>query len=186
MQVFLHNCLYERAPASSEIDEDARAEPFLAPASTTWSLATRRAITSTRRTFMASWKASSIAVCRFEAPGSKAGHLTVRRGAGHPPCQVWPTRAATSSLAERLTRRPSAASLTLKPALPHACTLCKAATPASASNPRTNISTRHTTWWKKSSTAVGWPRASTPPSLRRGPAGATESSPRHPGPPVEN
>ncbi len=31
LQVFLHNCLYQRARAGSEIDEDARAEPLLAP-----------------------------------------------------------------------------------------------------------------------------------------------------------
>src|SRR6266516_4829877 len=31
LQVFLHNCLYQRAPDGSEIDEDARAEPRLAP-----------------------------------------------------------------------------------------------------------------------------------------------------------
>src|SRR5439155_7608139 len=30
LQVFLHNCLYQRAPAGSEIDEEARAESFLA------------------------------------------------------------------------------------------------------------------------------------------------------------
>ena len=29
LQVFLHNCLYQRAPAKSEIDEDPRAEPHL-------------------------------------------------------------------------------------------------------------------------------------------------------------
>ena len=31
LQVFLHNCLYQRAPERSEIDEDPQAEPYLRP-----------------------------------------------------------------------------------------------------------------------------------------------------------